>query len=337
MKGSDKMKQKILEFLIRNKKGYISGQEMSEKLGVSRNAVWKHIQNLKKEGFQIESIKHKGYKLIELEEHQKDCLNYGLVAPHLNTKFIGNKIYYYDSIDSTNTEAKNLAEKNADEGWLVIAEEQTRGKGRIGRTWQSPKKTGIWMSLVLRPNVEPREVPQLTQLAAAAIVKALTKFDIEAKIKWPNDLIINGKKICGILTEMAGSIEQLNYIIIGMGINVNQILEDFDEELREKASSIYIESGKKINRQALVGEILNSIEFYYNEFLAHNHKAYLDVCREESILINKTVRVINNKKEKKGKALGIDDSGALLVEIDGKIEKIISGEVSVRGLYGYAE
>ncbi|MCT4663239.1 MAG: biotin--[acetyl-CoA-carboxylase] ligase [Tissierellales bacterium] len=331
------MKQKILEFLIKNENDYISGQEMSEKLGVSRNAVWKHIQNLKKEGFQIESIKHKGYKLVQLEEHQKDCLNYGLISPYLDTEFIGNKIYYYDSVGSTNVEAKKLADKNSGEGWIVIAEEQTEGKGRLGRTWQSPKKTGIWMSIVLRPDVEPREVPQLTQLAAAALIEALAKFGIEAQIKWPNDIVINGKKICGILTEMTGTIERLNYIILGIGMNVNLEKNDFPEELLDKATSIYMENGQKMNRQELVGEVLNSIEKYYKYFVAHDHEKYLDVCRANSVLIGKTVRIIKHNKERKGVAVGIDNNGALIVEIEGKLEKVISGEVSVRGLYGYSE
>jgi BirA family biotin operon repressor/biotin-[acetyl-CoA-carboxylase] ligase len=331
------MKQKILEFLIKNENDYISGQEMSEKLGVSRNAVWKHIQNLKKEGFQIESIKHKGYKLVQLEEHQKDCLNYGLISPYLDTEFIGNKIYYYDSVGSTNVEAKKLADKNSGEGWIVIAEEQTEGKGRLGRTWQSPKKTGIWMSIVLRPDVEPREVPQLTQLAAAALIEALAKFGIEAQIKWPNDIVINGKKICGILTEMTGTIERLNYIILGVGMNVNLEKNDFPEELLDKATSIYMENGQKMNRQELVGEVLNSIEKYYKYFVAHDHEKYLDVCRANSVLIGKTVRIIKHNKERKGVAVGIDNNGALIVEIEGKLEKVISGEVSVRGLYGYSE
>lgn len=331
------MKQKILEFLIKNENDYISGQEMSEKLGVSRNAVWKHIQNLKKEGFQIESIKHKGYKLVQLEEHQKDCLNYGLISPYLDTEFIGNKIYYYDSVGSTNVEAKKLADKNPGEGWIVIAEEQTEGKGRLGRTWQSPKKTGIWMSIVLRPDVEPREVPQLTQLAAAALIEALAEFGIVAQIKWPNDIVINGKKICGILTEMTGTIERLNYIILGIGMNVNLEENDFPEELLDKATSIYMENGKKMNRQELVGEILNRLEKYYKYFVAHDHEKYLDVCRANSVLIGKTVRIIKHNEERKGLAVGIDNNGALIVEIEGKLEKVISGEVSVRGLYGYSE
>jgi len=331
------MKQKILEILIKQSDSYCSGQKISEDLGVSRNAVWKHIKTLKEEGFEIESIKNRGYKITKIPDHMMDQLSYGLVAPYLNTKFMGRKIYYYETIGSTNEFMKSIVEKNKGEGWVVIAEEQTEGKGRLGRTWSSPKNQGIWMSLLLRPDIPPHLAPCITQVVAAAIVSALNNLGIETKIKWPNDIVVNGKKVCGILTEMSGSLEQLNYIVVGIGMNINMDDNIFPEELKEKATSLKSATGVTWNRRHILGMIFNELEKYYNEFVLGNHKLYLDVCRRYSVLLGKEIQIIKRDSIKIGKALDIDENGALIVNINGNIEKVISGEVSVRGLYGYAK
>lgn len=326
------MKDKILILLKENRDGFISGEKISDKFGVSRSAIWKYINTLKEEGYEIESIPRKGYRLIS----SPDTLTYGEVEEYLETKFIGRKIYYFDTIDSTNIKAKELAYKE-DEGTLVIAEEQTLGRGRLGRTWISPKKKGIWMSIVLKPSIDPMKVAKITQIGAAAIALALEDLGIEAFIKWPNDIVMNGKKVCGILTEMSCELNMINYVIMGVGINVNLDSEDFSGEVSKIGTSLKIQSGKVIDRKKLLGLFLNRFEELYISFVEKdNFSETLKVCREKSILIGKEVRIIKGKDEEKGKVLGINDDGELIIDYEnGKIGNVLSGEVSVRGLYGY--
>ncbi|SHI16893.1 biotin--[acetyl-CoA-carboxylase] ligase [Sporanaerobacter acetigenes] len=326
------MKDKILILLKENRDGFISGEKISDKFGVSRSAIWKYMNTLKEEGYEIESIPRKGYRLIS----SPDTLTYGEVEEYLETKFIGRKIYYFDTIDSTNIKAKELAYKE-DEGTLVIAEEQTLGRGRLGRTWISPKKKGIWMSIILKPSIDPMKVAKITQIGAAAIALALEDLGIEAFIKWPNDIVMNGKKVCGILTEMSCELNMINYVIMGVGINVNLGSEDFSGEVSNVGTSLKIQSGKVIDRKKLLGLFLNRFEELYIPFVGKDDFfETLKVCREKSILIGKEVRIIRGKDEEKGKVLGINDDGELIIDYgNGKIENVLSGEVSVRGLYGY--
>src|SRR5690606_22693461 len=199
------MKNKILEKL-KNSGDFISGQEISKEFHMTRAAIWKYINILREEGYNIESVPSKGYRLSSLP----DLLTYEEIKEYLNTDFIGRSVYYFDSIDSTNKKAKEIAIDES-EGAVLIAEEQTQGKGRMGRSWVSPKSKGIWMSIILKPDLEPMKVPKLTLIGAAAVHKALDNMGIKTQIKWPNDILINGKKICGILTEMSGELNMVNY------------------------------------------------------------------------------------------------------------------------------
>lgn len=326
------MKEKILRFL-NEKNEFISGEEISKLLGVSRAAVWKHINALKEEGYVIESISRKGYKLIK----SPDLLTPEEIRKYLTTNFIGKNIKHFDSINSTNTKAKELADLGALNGTVVISEEQLSGKGRLGRNWISPKYKGIWMSIVLRPEINPIHIAKITQVGAAAVVKAGDELGYDMRVKWPNDIIINDKKVCGILTEMSSELNQINYVILGIGINANLDLDDFDVELKEKASSIKIESKVQVNRKELCGKILNNFEDLYEKFICDGRGIdSINICRQRSILINKNVNVINGNDSYDALVMDLNDDGELVVKKgNGEIKNLFSGEVSIRGRKGY--
>ncbi len=325
------MRSKILEELYINKGKHISGEVLRTKLGVSRTAIWKHINALKEEGYNIETIPRKGYMLLEM----KDKLLPKEIEVLISNNIIGQQIIYFDSIDSTNSYAKKEANKLKD-GTVILSEEQLLGRGRRGRSWSSPKGTGIWMSLVLKPNIPPTEGVKMTQIAAAAVCKAIRELTgLNALIKWPNDIVINGKKICGILTEMAGELNEVNYIIVGIGINVNT--DGFACELKEKATSLFIEGGKKIDRRELVVNILKNFEALYNIYIKDlDLDETLVIVKNYSAILGKEIKIIQGNLEKKARAIDINNEGLLLVQMDdGNKELISSGEVSIRGGNGY--
>lgn len=325
------MRKKILNILRNSKDEYISGEKLSEELGITRAGIWKHIKNLKESGYVIESISNRGYKLISTP----DIIDGNEILPLLTTKYMGRNFIHYDEVDSTNVKCRKECNNNPIEGTVIVAEEQTNGKGRLGRGWISPKGTGIWMSIVLTPKISPIVAPRSTLIGAAAVYTALKDMGIPVGVKWPNDIVINGKKICGILTEMNAEIERINYVIMGIGINVN--MDSFPEELKEKATSLKIELGNEIDRKKLVAAILNNLENYYDDFKnTGDISRVMKVCREGSLLIGKEVRIINGSNEAICTVLDIDDEGELIVRYkDGTVSRVISGEVSVRGIYGY--
>ena len=327
------MKEEIINLLKENEDNFISGEKISEKLGISRAAVWKHIKSIKEDGYEIESVSRKGYKLIS----SPDLLTFEEVNPYLNTNYIGKDIRYYNTIDSTNTKAKELGTAGAKEGTVVISEEQTGGRGRLGRQWVSPKFKGIWMSIILKPDIEPMDASKITQIGAAAVCMSINELGLKATIKWPNDIVLNGKKVCGILTEMSGELNKINYIVMGIGINVNIESEDFPGDIKDIATSIKIEAGKKVKRKELVASIFNNFEKLYDEFInSGTIKNSINICRENSALIGNDVKIIKRNEEVFAKAIGLTEDGELIVEYnDGKVDKIVSGEVSVRGMYGY--
>ncbi|NLV87894.1 MAG: biotin--[acetyl-CoA-carboxylase] ligase [Tissierellia bacterium] len=321
------MKNKILEKL-KQSEDFISGQEISKELHMTRAAIWKYINILREDGYNIESVPSKGYRLVSLP----DILSYEEIKEYLKTDFMGRSIYYFNSIDSTNKKAKEIAQ-DEQEGTVIIAEEQTAGKGRMGRSWVSPKGKGIWMSLILKPTMEPMKVPKLTLIGAAAVHKALENMKIKAQVKWPNDILIDGKKICGILTEMSGELNMVNYVIMGIGINVNLDEKDIPDQLKDKATSLKISTGKEINRKELTANILNEFEKLYISFKEKDQmNEVLKICRENSILLGEEVKIIRGNDVRIGKAIDINENGELLIKFEGdKVESIIAGEVSLRG------
>lgn len=310
----------------------MSGQALCSQLGVSRTAVWKVIKQLEEEGYVIEAVRNKGYRLVAAA----DVMTEAELGSCIRSKWMGKKLFYLPQTDSTNNQAKRLAEEGYPNGTLVVAESQTAGKGRRGRSWSSPAGNSIYMSILLRPDIPPHcasMVTLVTGMAAAQAVRQVT--GLEAQIKWPNDLVIDGKKICGILTEMSAEMEGIHYIVTGIGINVNQ--QDFPEEIRQVATSLYIESKKQISRSAVIAAVMEWFEQYYETFLQTKD---LSLLKEEyeRMLANqeKEVLVLDGAGEYKGICKGIDAQGRLLVSLpDGSERRVLSGEVSVRGIYGY--
>ncbi|MFL0251128.1 biotin--[acetyl-CoA-carboxylase] ligase [Clostridium neuense] len=325
------MKEEIIDILKCSDNNFISGQSISEKLGITRAAVWKYINKLKEEGYKIEAISKKGYRLKSCP----DLLTYTEIKDILNTKYIGRNIIHFDSIKCTNDSAKKLAEEGAKEGTVVIAEEQTAGRGRFRREWVAAKYKSIIMSIILRPNTNSACVYQITQIAAAAIGKAIEELNINVGIKWPNDIIINWRKVCGILTEASGEIDKINYVVVGIGVNVNQESLDFPKEVLSKASSIRIEKNEHISRKLLLCSFFEKFEMLYNEFKnCENAKSAIEYCRQKSILLGKTIEVERKKQVVIAKVLEIAPDGCLIVQYeDGKKDRLISGEVSLHRTY----
>jgi len=307
----------------------VSGEQMSNTLGISRAAVWKHMKVLEREGYEIESIPGTGYRLSAIP----DILDSKTIFYGLKTKRFGNCHEIYQTIDSTNTRAKKLALEGAEEGTVVIADTQIAGRGRMDRIWVSPAKKGLWLSIILRPFIAPEKAPHLTVLAAIAIVKALEEIvGLKADIKWPNDILINGKKLCGILAEIQADPDKIHSVVMGIGINVNMQNDDFPDELKDSATSILIEKGIAISRKNLLLILLENLEVVYDEYLKNNSLSpFLAFYKSHSISIGKNVTVIERNSTFEGYAQNIDEDGALLVKTaDGNIRKIFSADVSLR-------
>ncbi|MBQ9886670.1 MAG: biotin--[Lachnospiraceae bacterium] len=325
------LKSEVLK-LLKTSKDFMSGQMICDTLGVSRTAVWKAIKQLRSEGCTIEAVSNKGYCLKE----PADILSADEIKGALEGSRIGKELYYYPKTDSTNIRIKELADGGALGGTLAVADMQTFGKGRRGRQWFSPPGTGIWMSVLLRPRFEPGSASMLTLVAAMAVAGAIKEVSgLDALIKWPNDIVVNKKKVCGILTEMSIESDYINYIICGIGINVNH--DSFPEDIKNTATSLAIEKGEKICRAELIASVWKHFENYYDRFLQTEDMSQL-MDEYNSLLVNKDseVRVLDPKGEWSGRAYGINAEGSLLVEKeDGSLAKVYSGEVSVRGIYGY--
>lgn len=326
------MKAEILR-MLREQSEYVSGQQLCETLGVSRTAVWKVINQLKEEGYQIEAVRNKGYHITGYP----DRLSPDEVQSLTETKWAGAKVIYYEETDSTNIRAKALAEEGAEHGTLVIAGRQNAGKGRRGRGWISPKGENIYMSILLRPEFEPSKAPMLTLVMAYSVAQALReKEEINAKIKWPNDVVLHKKKICGILTEMSAEIDYINHVVIGVGINTN--MEQMEAEIAEKATSLKIEEGRTVMRAGLIAQVMKYFEENYEKFMKDGDLSGIkDAYNDMLVNQDRDVRVLEPGNEYDAHAIGINETGELLVKKeDGSLEKIFAGEVSVRGIYGYA-
>ncbi len=322
------MQNKILE-ILKNSDSHISGQEISETLGVSRQAVWKAINTLKEKGYEISSDKKKGYRLVSFP----DYLNENAIKNVLHSKIIGKNITVLDSISSTNDHLKQLGNDGCKNGTVVVARQQTKGKGRLGRQWLSGKDNSVMFSLLLRPDIAPNEVSAITPLAGIAICKALRKFtNLDCMIKWPNDIIVGRKKLVGILCEMSAEFDRVEYIITGVGINVDQPM--FPEEIDFKATSILLETGRHINKNELLACVLEYLE---DEFIKNDLKltaSALDEYSEMCATIGKNITFTRGTRKVSGTAIGLDSNGELKIMLsDGTVCKINSGEVTVQGIY----
>lgn len=325
------MKAELLK-MLREAKGYISGQQLCGYFGVSRTAVWKVMQQLKEEGYEIEAVKNKGYRIVSTP----DVLTAEELKSRLHTKWMGQSCVFLESVGSTNNYAKKIAEEGAVSGTLVVTEEQTSGKGRRGRSWSAFKGSNVMMTLLLRPQIKPGHASRLTLLMAMAVARGIRKVTgLEVGIKWPNDVVVNKKKVCGILTEMNTEVDYINYVVIGTGINVNQ--EEFPEEISQTAGSLIQALGKKVSRSELAAAVIGEMEEIYEIFLGTED---MSVLRGEynKICVNcgHQIRVLEPGNEYTGTTEGINENGELVVRKDnGEVVCVYAGEVSVRGLYGY--
>ena len=325
------MKAEILR-LLKETGEYISGQQLCDRFSVSRTAVWKAVEQLKKEGYEIEAVRNKGYRLVE----SPDIISKAEIESMVKTKWAGRQVIYYDETDSTNIQAKLAGENGAPHGTLVVADRQSAGKGRRGRSWDSPRGQCIYMTLLLRPKFEPVKAPMLTLVMALSVAEAVKEqTGFEAGIKWPNDIVLNKKKICGILTEMSTEIDYINYVITGVGINTNQ--EEFPEEIRGRATSLLLEGGRPVRCSRLIAAVMERYEKNYMTFMEAGDLSLL-LPEYNRILVNynQEVRVLDPKGEYHAHAMGINEKGELIVvTLEGEEKHIFSGEVSVRGIYGY--
>lgn len=339
------MKAEILA-LLRERGDYVSGQELCGRFGVSRTAVWKAVEQLKKEGYPIEAVRNRGYLLLrEKSTTEQEIFGASEIESRLHTKWAGHPVRFYTSTDSTNTRVKAEAENGAPHGLLVVADQQTAGKGRRGRAWESPAGINIYFTILLRPELEPDRTPMLTLVMALAVAEGIRKTYEAAGlanlpsvgIKWPNDIVIGGKKVCGILTEMSLSVEQadVQYVVIGVGINVRR--QTFPEELAAKAVSLDEAGNCRVNRSVLAAYIMDAFERDYEIFVENGDLSGLqDIYNAMLVNRDTEVCVLDPKGEYCGIARGINTTGELLVEReDGSVTNVYAGEVSVRGIYGY--
>lgn len=321
------IREQLLHIFKESGDQFLSGEEVSKKLGVSRTAVWKHIEELREEGYIFEAVRRAGYRLISTP----DVILAEEISVGLETKELGKKVYSYASVDSTNNKCQELAKNGAPHGTLVVAEEQVGGKGRLGRVWFSPKGKNINMSFILRPNLEIHRCPQLTLLSAVSIVEVVREqYGIDASIKWPNDVLIKGKKICGILTELNAEADRINWVVVGIGINVNLEEKDFPPEVLEVATSLLMEKGEPLLRVPLIQQVLKRFEELYELYVAEGFKPIKDRWERQAITIGKKVTIRTLQGTFDGIAEGINESGVLLVrKEDGTLQQVYSADVEI--------
>ncbi|MEN6413375.1 MAG: biotin--[acetyl-CoA-carboxylase] ligase [Veillonellales bacterium] len=321
------MRTRILQILRQRFGEYISGEELSQQFGVSRTAIWKHIRELKQAGYDIEAHSRRGYCLRQAP----DLLLPAEIRAGLQTTVFGRETHYFSVTESTNIAAKRLAAEGCPEGTIVVAESQQSGRGRLSRGWFSPFGKGIWLSIVLRPPFSPQDAPKCTLLAAVALNRAIRKVGrITCGIKWPNDILYQGKKLVGILTEMSAEMDAINYVVIGAGINVNVAQNDFPADLSPIATSVSAAAGQPVDRVILLCEILHQLELSYQTALQQGFEQILADWREQSITLGQTVDVFGLNHNFSGIAQDIDGEGALLVKTADGIVRVLAGDVSIR-------
>lgn len=319
------MRDLILKAL--KKEGHISGEQLAKKLKISRTAVWKHIKELRKMGYQIDSLPHYGYSYIK----STSLLVPEEITVGLGNHIIGKHVLHHNEVTSTQDVADKLARGGAEEGLVVIAEKQTSGRGRRGRTWSSPDKSGIYLSVLLRPDLKPIHIIQIPLVAGVAVARAIQSITpLKPSIKWPNDIYIGNKKVAGILTEVNCDIDTVHYIVLGIGINVNTSTASFPKSIKTIATSISSEHKQKISRVSLLRQFLVEFEKVYIEFIAHGFSAIAPQWKNYNNTIGSHIKVSEGSKVITGKALDIDDDGFLIIESDdGEIKRIINADVSL--------
>lgn len=321
------MEKDVLGLLRQGAGTYVSGQTISRQLGVSRTAVWKAIETLREKGFRIHSRVNRGYRLDGGPERIV-----GLdIEVGLDTRLIGKSVISFDTVSSTIDAAASLAGEGAPEGTVVVAESQTGGRGRLGRKWSSPAGSGIWTSIILRPPVSPRDAPKLTLLTAVSVATVLNEhYEIDARIKWPNDVVVNGRKICGALTELVAEQDAVRYVIASFGLNVNQTRSKFPKEVAATATSMRIERRSRFDRPQVFRRVLGELDEQYAQFMKRGGEEILHQWRELSCTLGRYVRVQLRDASVEGVAKDLDHDGSLIVETgDGALRSVSYGDVTL--------
>lgn len=322
------MKDEILHRFLNAGGEPISGQQLANDFQVSRTAIWKHLQSLQQEGYTFETIKKRGYKLLAVP----DRVDFGQLKQLLTTKRYGQQVHYFDRVESTQLVAHELVRQGAPDGTLVIAEHQTAGRGRMQREWESSEGKGIWMTLIIRPEIAPHQAPQFTLVTAVAVVNAMKASfqNFTPQIKWPNDILVNGKKTTGILTEMIAEENRIQALLIGIGINVNQELTDFPQELQSIATSVAIEEGQQVDRVQLVAKVLDFLEHYGDHYVKHGFPLIKQLWEQSSCTIGSQVRATTLREVVEGEAIAITDSGVLEIrQANGEIKGVYSADIEI--------
>lgn len=320
-----KIREELLNLLRAHRDSYFSGEEISKLLGVSRTAIWKNVKTLRNQGYIIESHPRLGHKL----KAAPDLLLPLEIKAHLESKVLGQRVYHFATIGSTQEYAFELAQKGTPEGVLVVAEEQTRGRGRRGRSYFSPSG-GIWFSIVLRPPLSPRLAPVINLAVGVALAEVVAELGLQSIVlRWPNDVLIGDKKLSGILSEMSAEPDRLNFVILGMGINANIDMDSFPEELKSLATSLRLELGKRVDRVEVLCKVLQKLEKYYQLLLEKGSSSILDAWKGFPNILGKRVKVSAPEGIYEGVAIGLDEEGALLIRDDaGRERKFLAGDVS---------
>ncbi len=319
-------KDKLLAFLKQNQHKWISGEQLSDRLGISRSAIWKHMRSLKQEGYTIQSAPKKGYCLDQVS----DLLLPAEIQDQLQTHIMGRpQLVCLKETDSTNLQAKALAANGASEGTVVVAELQTHGRGRRGRSWFSPKGHNIYTSLILRPPMAPAQAPQITLMTAVAVARTLREAGLDAMIKWPNDILIQGKKIAGILTEISTDMDVVDYVVVGLGLNVNTPAEQIPEDIKDIATSAVIESGRRFSRVELLCAFLQNFEASYEQLKHEGFDPIMAQWRQMTDIIGQQVNVDVMDKRFTGRVEDVDNDGVLIFRDDeNQLHRIFSGDVT---------
>jgi BirA family biotin operon repressor/biotin-[acetyl-CoA-carboxylase] ligase len=319
------MGEEVLRFLREHPSDFVSGEEIRRHLKVSRTAVWKRIKGLRALGYEIEASRRSGYRLIR----SPDLLLPSEIEPFLKTKWMGRKIHHFQTIDSTNSAAYQLAMRGAAEGEIVVAESQEKGRGRLGRHWSSPPFLNLYLSVILRPQIPPHQASLITLVAAVAAADAVEKFsDLHPTIKWPNDILLGGRKVAGLLNEIHSETDRIHFVILGIGVNLNMNRKMFSKEIRGVATSLKREMGETISRKVFLRSLLEELEGWYAIFLKEGGAPVLEAWRERAKIEGKRVKVTSFGETLSGVAVDVDSDGALILKTkDGEEKRIVAGDV----------
>jgi BirA family biotin operon repressor/biotin-[acetyl-CoA-carboxylase] ligase len=320
-----KIEDEILRLLKEDPSAFVSGEEISRLLKLSRTAIWKRVRNLRTLGYVIEALPRMGYRLIQ----SPDLLLPSEIDPLLRTEWMGKKVHYFNSVDSTNSTAYQLALDGAKEGEVVIGESQEKGRGRLGRQWVSPPFLNLYLSVVLRPKIPPHQASLITFMAAVAAAETIERHSgLTPSIKWPNDLLLREKKVAGLLNEIHSETDRIHFIILGMGVNLNMDAKEFPKDIQTQATSLKAEKGRPVSRKAFAALLLEELERWYDIFLKEGGAPVLKAWRDRAQIQGKEVRVTSFDEVLIGRAVDVDSDGALILETrGGERKRIVAGDV----------